>query len=355
MSITHDLPNVTDLRGPITALLACRDSESINTRAADRRYREVLSRSARTLAERAFSEHQPAALHEIHAVLNDLYKWYFNAPPLEHADSKLDTILDDIRGGLETAVLEDLDRRVDKASLVDIPTEIDLFLPWYRRLINVHRASNHPFYRDYIEKRATAEDIQFYLAQETSIDPRFDDILALLIMGTDGSEKMELVGNLWDELGNGDSADVHTTVFAQTLDDAGVSAAFIAGNIMLESMVCGNVSAALALSKRHYYKAIGYFGVTEYLTPRRFRSFVVGCKRLDLPATTYRYHTMHVEIDARHGPAWFKNVIVPAVAREPRCARDIALGTLLRLETSAWYLDALQATLEGSGPNADGR
>jgi hypothetical protein len=188
--------------------------------------------------------------------------------------------------------------------------------------------------------------VRFYLAQETVLDPRFDDILALLIRGTTGPEKMELVSNLWDELGNGTDADIHTSVFSETLDALGVTPAFIADNIILEATVCGNLSAALALSKRHYYRAIGYFGVTEYLTPRRFRSFVIGAKRLGIDKSAYRYHDMHIQVDARHGPSWFKNIVAPAVAREPGCAYDVALGTQLRLDTSTSYLNALQKTLD---------
>jgi pyrroloquinoline quinone (PQQ) biosynthesis protein C len=246
------------------------------------------------------------------------------------------------------AIFADIQARTVDSSLTDFPSDGRSFLPWYRSFISAHQASNHPFYREFLENRATPEDIRFYLAQETSLDPRLDDILALLIMGTDGPEKMELTSNLWDEVGNGNPADAHATVFARTLEAAGVTQSFTADNIMLESRICGNVSAALALSKRHYYKAIGYYGVTEYLTPRRFRSFVRGCERLDLPESAYEYHSLHIKIDSRHGPAWFKNVIVPAVTREPRCAHDIALGTLLRLETSTWYLNALQAALDGA-------
>lgn len=348
----ESLSSVTDLTGFVDDLLACHDSGSLNARVADHEYRNNVANSARALADRAFTQQEENALREAHLVLGNMYDWYFSSPSIEQIDTMLSTVLDDIRVALEnamlTAMIADIRARGVDSPLTSVPGDGKSFLPWYRHFISAHQASNHSFYRDFLENRASPEDMRFYLAQETSLDPRLDDILALLIMGTDGPEKMELTSNLWDEVGNGNPADAHATVFARTLDAAGVSTSFIAGNIMLESRICGNVSAALALSKRHYYKAIGYFGVTEYLTPRRFRSFVLGCKRLNLPEAAYRYHALHIQIDSRHGPAWFKNVIVPAVIREPRCARDIALGTLLRLETSTWYLDALQAALDGA-------
>ncbi|CDR18236.1 iron-containing redox enzyme family protein [Streptomyces iranensis] len=350
MSTTPELHSGTDLRELVISLLAGdEDAATVNARATDTVYRAEIRTAAADLAHAAFTRGDRAALHTAHWVLGDIYDRCFSLPPIDQIDSLLTEILDDIRSTLENAMLADLRGKTDTSALASAPQDPESFLPWYRNFISSHGASNHPFYRDFLEDRASAQDIRFYLAQETSLDPRFDDILSFLTVGTGGSEKMELVSNLWDEMGNGNPADVHTAVFARTLTDAGVSKEFINSNIMLESLVCGNVSAALALSRRHCYKAFGYFGVTEYLTPRRFRSYIVGCKRLGMPKSAYIYHDQHIQIDARHGPAWFKNILLPAIAREPRCAFEIALGTLMRLETSTWYLDALQAKLEPAG------
>lgn len=346
LTVAQDHYAITDLHGLVTDLMSCQDVESLNARISDDRYRQAVVDASRTLARQAFTDHDEDATRQANATLAVLYDWYFAPPSIDGAESLTQVLADDIRRGLENAMLDDIYARMDLSSLVDIPEDHESFLPWYRRFISVHRASNHSFYRDFLENRASQQDFRFYLAQETILDPRFDDILALLLIGTVGSEKMELGGNLWDELGNGDPVDVHPTVFAETLRGAGVTQEFVSGNIMPESIASGNVSASLSLSKRHYYKAIGYFGVTEYLTPRRFRSFVLGCKRLDLPEAAYQYHDMHIQVDARHGPSWFKNIIVPAVAREPRSARDIAFGTLIRLETSTWFLDAIQRVLD---------
>ncbi|MFF2012722.1 iron-containing redox enzyme family protein [Streptomyces sp. NPDC058195] len=349
MSTTPELHSGIDLRELVISLLAGdEDVATVNSRVTDRVYRAEIRAASEELAHAAFVRDDRPSLTTAHWVLSDIYDWYFGLPPVDQVDSLLSEILDDIRGVLENAMLAYVRERVDCSELASAPQDPEAFLPWYRNFISSHKASNHPFYRDFLENRASVDDLRFYLAQETSLDPRFDDILSLLTVGTDGLVKMELVTNLWDELGNGKEEEVHTSVFARTLADAGVSKEFIETNIMLDSLVCGNVSAALALSRRHCYKAFGYFGVTEYLTPRRFRSYMVGCKRLGMPRSAYFYHEQHIQIDARHGPAWFKNILLPAIAREPRCASDIALGTVLRLETSTWYLDALQARLESA-------
>jgi len=45
------------------------------------------------------------------------------------------------------------------------------------------------------------------------VDGRFDDLLAMMQVGTSGPAKMEIAGNFWDEMGNGNDAEVHTHLF----------------------------------------------------------------------------------------------------------------------------------------------
>src|SRR5262249_38819899 len=141
----------------------------------------------------------------------------------------------------------------------------------------------HPFYRPYLQDHGTREDVRVLLANETSLDPRFDDILALIQLGTAGNAKLEIAANYWDEMGNEESANMHGALFARALAALEVNAQYIKDNLLLEAKLCGNLSAALTLSRRHYFKAIGYFGVTESLAPRRFRSLILAWRRLGLP------------------------------------------------------------------------
>lgn len=117
-------------------------------------------------------------------------------------------------------------------------------------------------------------------------------------MGRTGGEKMEIAANYWDEMGNGDAELVHTSLFSQALESIGADPAFIRDSFMLEAGICGNLSACLGLARRHYYKAVGYFGVTEYLAPRRFRCVVDTWRRLGLHEVGITYHDLHIGIDA---------------------------------------------------------
>jgi pyrroloquinoline quinone (PQQ) biosynthesis protein C len=153
---------------------------------------------------------------------------------------------------------------------------------------------------------------------------------------------MEIASNYWDEMGNGKPEEVHTHLFQKTLDYLGVDAEYIRNNVFHESVASGNMSSCLAMYRRHNLRALGYFGTTEYIAPKRFKSLLKAWERNRLDPVFAQYHRLHVSIDAAHGAAWLNNVIAPLVEKNPDCGRAIAEGMLLRLESSNDYLDALQ-------------
>ncbi|WP_435613384.1 iron-containing redox enzyme family protein [Streptomyces sp. bgisy159] len=301
--------------------------------------RAELTQECRELAHRAFRDGDPRSHEHLHDVLTDVYAYEFSQTAASSPDQDTQPVIRDVTSILENAMLENEFRQVPEAWLKGYPTGGKEYVRWLKALIQEHPASSHPMYSRHLAKSATTEDIRFLLAQETSLDPRFDDILAVMQVGTKGAEKMEIAANYWDEMGNGDFVEVHTTLFSQCLASIDVDQDYIDRNLLLEAKECGNISAAIALSRRNYQRAIGYYGVTEFLAPRRFRQLVTAWDRLGLPAEGKIYHDVHIGVDARHAAGWYKNVIGPVVERDPDAGREIALGTCVRLNSSQRYLD----------------
>lgn len=316
-------------------------------------HRRAIQSHCRALAELAYKRHYPNAIAAVHSCLSAIYANEFSAVPLAQVNSDIQPVVRDIASILEQAMLDYEYSSVDQKQIASYPNNGAEYIAWLRTLIAQHPAKAHPFYRDFLRDQATVEDIRFFLAQETNLDPRFDDILALMQIGTRGQAKMEIAGNYWDEMGNGDPAKVHTFLFQKALDALNVDGNYIANNMMGEAQASGNLSAALSLSRRHYYKAIGYFGVTEFLTPSRFRHLVAGWRRNELPEDGIIYHDTHIKIDAVHGAAWFNHVIAPAIDSNPQVGEEIAKGVLIRLNSSARYLDAMLDHLQTKDLDAD--
>ncbi|MFE1429821.1 iron-containing redox enzyme family protein [Streptomyces fungicidicus] len=308
---------------------------------ADYTARRRIGEACRALTRHAFVEEDPSALEELHDVLTLIYQQDFSGAPVELLGCETQPVLRDIAAILEGAVLAAELDSISEEQISAYPRSGKEYVHWLKRIIGEHPAAGHPFYRDFVPTRATEGDFRFYLAQETNLDPKFDDILAFMQIGAAPDEKMEIAGNYWDEMGNGKPAEVHTAMFAHALDALDVNDDYIRRNLLPEAKASGNLASCLAISRRHYYKSVGFFGVTEYLVPRRFKLVVDRWADIGLPREGIAYHDAHISIDAVHASGWFKNVIAPAVDRDPRVGREIAVGALIRLNSSQRYLDSL--------------
>ena len=144
-------------------------------------------------------------------------------------------------------------------------------------------------------------------------------------------------------MGNGKLHEVHTTIFAHVLEEMEISPEYVAATL---SKASGNLSAGVCFEREHFYKAIGYFGVSEYLAPSRFKKILRGFKRLGFSNRANIYHDLHITVDTGHAQGWFNNVISPLVDESAAAAQEIARGAFYRLNNSARYLDAALAHME---------
>jgi hypothetical protein len=77
------------------------------------------------------------------------------------------------------------------------------------------------------------------------------------------------------------------------------------------------LSACLALEQRFLWMAVGYFGVIEYVPPRRLKYLVTAMGRNGLTDAAIEYHRLHAVIDSHHATGWFNHVAIPAVLEKP--------------------------------------
>lgn len=311
--------------------------------------RRNVNQLARLLVHDAYVNKNQDALATLHECLAIIYRNEFECTRIEQVNADRRPIVSDVQSVLEGAMLQYEMQGLSDADVSGFPGNGKEYVKWLKKLVSKSPSSVHPFYTHFLSEEATATDVKYYLIQETNLDPKFDDILAFMQIGLPVGQKLELAKNYFDEMGNGVEADVHSRMFAQTLRAAGVDDSDMSSAMLLQSIVSGNVSSCLALSRRHYFKAVGYFGVTEYLAPRRFKHVIKAWERNNMPAHGIEYHKLHVYIDTEHANGWFNNVVVPLVDQDPRIGREIAIGALIRINSSARYLDELSVRL---GSNA---
>jgi len=282
----------------------------------------------------------PKDEENIQFTLANLYQAYFDVPQLPHPiNMKLTRDVTDIlEEYLSESIIEPI---ASKIKADEVPTDPRKYVKWYVAMIHEYPGVHHPFYANFFRHYATREDLRFWLAQESVLDPKFADIIALLQVGSDTRMKMELAKNYWDEMGNGKSTKTHTKLFDNLITELSVTPEYIQNNILLLSLMSGNVSSFYSIHRRNYYRALGYFGVMEYLAPYRFKDVIAAMKRCGLSAQGMEYHDLHIQIDSIHGNGWINNVIKPIVRELPEAAVEISRGAMVRLETSTLHLDSL--------------
>ena len=210
----------------------------------------------------------------------------------------------------------------------EAPADPDGFVAWFESLRTSGPGQGDPLF-PWLAERATLDEMRWFLAQELAGEAGFDDLVALTQVRMPVQAKLELARNYWDEMGRGRRAAMHGPLLADLA--RALSAEAIPEKTVWESLALANLMVALALDRRFAYHAIGALGVIELTAPGRVAQVDRGLARLRVSKPARRYFTLHATLDLAHSAAWNREVLRPLVAEEPRAARAMAEGALMRL------------------------
>ncbi|WP_370156061.1 iron-containing redox enzyme family protein [Streptacidiphilus sp. EB129] len=326
-------PTYSALVDEISSLLTVAATEVDRTLEGDDRVRLVASVGA--MNDQAAAGDRVAFYHQ-QLLLARIYGMYTTIPHAHTAEGSV--VLHDITRSLEVATLAAEDRWIEPGSIQAAPTEGKAFLSWIKTMARQHRVFKHPYYGDFINHHATADDLRTYVIQESLVDGRFDDLLALMQVGTAGQAKMEIASNFWDEMGNGKPEEVHTHLFNKIYEVFAITDDELESAMTASDLLAGNLALLVCRYRSLYPEAVGFLGMTEWLVPDRFTNVIRAWERLGLPDVGITYHRLHVTIDSVHAAGWFHNIVLPA-ATSDHMRHGIARGTLWRLNSSARHLD----------------
>lgn len=327
------------------------DSASIDALASADPWLNALPARFSTVCDHAYRLHDAKSERVVQAVLNKLYQLCVTVPAPGAKTAESSALLCAIRNVLENAFLVSEDATVPAKLLLDAPTAPDAYRAWLYDIIHSHPANVHPLYHDYLARQATADDLRFLMVQESAIDASTDDFLALMQVGLRGRPKLEIAANYWDEMGNGSLDKVHSTLFGRALESFEISLSESQLALETQSLVCGNLQLMLGLRREHAYKAIGYFAVSEYMTPQRFIILMDAWRRNGLDLAAADYHLLHIDLDQDHADRWFNEVVGPMIESSPAAIPEITWGAVCRLNTSSRYLDSIYEKLPSRSQN----
>lgn len=224
----------------------------------------------------------------------------------------------------------------DLAGLLTLPVG-----DWVK-FIQSSTAANHPWY-SYFETDISLDRASQFLAEE-ALMPGFVSLLKRVQFSFQlASLQGAVQRNLVDELKPGA---VHAQLFDRML--SAVQSRRAAAPLNDDVLADTNL-----LFYAGYYESplmlVGALWATELMLPRRTKCLAAGLRRLGFSADEYQFMTIHSECDGRHADDWLKQVVMPLINLDPKNARPIAQGILLRLKTSALYLDRCLGDTRGAG------
>lgn len=224
----------------------------------------------------------------------------------------------------------------ERARVSDIaataPQEASAFVQWFEKLRKEGPGQGDPLF-DWLASHSTLADMRWFVAQEAAGEAGFEDLVAMAQVKLEGRPKLEMARNYWDEMGRGNARGMHGPMLSRLVERLALKCV-IEGTVW-EALALSNLMIALAANRRYAYQAIGALGVIEMTAPERVARVNEGLKRLGLPAATRRYFQLHATLDIEHSKAWNQEVLHPLVGADPRSARPLAEGALMRLQSGA--------------------
>jgi len=232
---------------------------------------------------------------------------------------------------LEARFVESLRAEVEETAAT-VPADPRAFIVWFEAL-EEHGPGQHDPLFEWLASSATLDDMRWYLSQEAAGEAGFDDLTAYTQVKLPQRIKLELARNYWDEMGRGNAKGMHGPMLARLVDALGLEPSIEA--TVPESLALANSMTAMATRRDYAWHALGALGVIELTAPGRSSAVAAGLKRLGVAGKDRLYFDLHATLDVKHSAAWNEEAIGPAVAEDPRRARAIAEGALMRLKCGA--------------------
>ncbi len=233
---------------------------------------------------------------------------------------------------LEREMLE-MERRLIQPQARTAPREKYAFMKWFEELKLDGPGQNTTLF-DWLANEADYEQMRWFIRQEVAGEAGFEDLTALTQVKVTTQPKLEMARNYWDEMGRGREPGMHGPMLTKVAQEFELGEYNI-DDIEIEPLALGNVLVGMAMTREYAYHSIGALGAVELTAPGRAKLVYEGLKRLGVSSEGQRYYLLHSALDIKHSEDWNRDVLMPLLDEDPRCAQAIAEGALMRLNAGA--------------------
>lgn len=223
---------------------------------------------------------------------------------------------------------------------------------YLERFVTSNPGHDHPLFA-YLENRAGRREILAFLLNEVIRNEVFDDEMAQLTFGLQGTLKATAAENLWDEVGRGDLHKFHTWWLQRLLDSEGAwnaLAEYRARSERWRFLFTFNVMNLFLTRPGLKYAAYGATTTYESWVPHHFTRLLNGMRRVGITHPDTRlYFTTHVRIDVRHGQELIQAIGSQTPELSAEDCRQIIFGALTAVNAACRQYDLTLEYLRALG------
>ena len=276
---------------------------------------------------------------DLHLALWCLYELHYRGFDGVDPDLEWDPALIALRNEWEQAFERELRARTSEhvsAALEgsdDVPTQI----------FGVIDSIDGPRLAAHLHRHATHEEMLDFLRQRSLYHLKESDPHSFVLARIDGRAKVALAEIQYDEYGAGRPHRLHSRLFGDALEGAGLDRSYGAyvDQTSGATLAVNNLMSLFGLRRRLRGAAMGHLAAFESTSSVPCRKIVGGLERLDFPPVVAAYFDEHVEADAAHEQVAVRDLCGGLVADEPELREDVVFGAAACVLMDAVAAEAL--------------
>ncbi|SDG09491.1 Iron-containing redox enzyme [Lentzea fradiae] len=222
-----------------------------------------------------------------------------------------------LRGQIEHAFLGAL--RAGVAGGDDLTAELEALLVEH---VPGSGVSHH------LRDEGTWDEMREYFAHRSVYHHKEADPHAWVIPRLRGTAKAALVAVEFDEFGGGKADRMHSRLYADLLEGAGMSAEYLAylDDVPAPAIAIVNMMSLFGLHRSLRGALVGHFAAAEITTAPSAQRMAQALDRLEADPRCVEFFTEHIEADAVHEQIMRRDVIGSLLEQEPSLCPDVVFG-----------------------------
>jgi hypothetical protein len=222
-----------------------------------------------------------------------------------------------LRGELERSFLEGMRARVRGGD--DADSELNALL--------VEPADDTGISR-WLAEQGTWWEMREYFVHRSIYHHKEADPYAWVIPRLHGRAKAALVAVEYDEFGAGREERVHSRLFVDLLEGAGLEEGYLhyLDQVPAPMLAIVNMMSLFGLHRRLRGALVGHFAAAETASAPGARLMVRALERMSAPQPCVFFYGEHVEADAVHEQMMRRDVVGGLLENQPALAADVVLG-----------------------------